>query len=126
MPGRYRAFRGGAPAEAFHDFMVQAVANRPPEPFEIEVKMPDWETEPDDEAWYQSPDNAQFVDPDGNPIERPGDSAVGGAPAAPREDERDRLDQEWIDRVSGRGRPPPREETSEPAPDPVEQVALTS
>jgi penicillin-binding protein 1A len=33
---------GTAPARAFHDFMVVAVANRPAEQFETQVPIPDW------------------------------------------------------------------------------------
>jgi penicillin-binding protein 1A len=138
---------GRSPAKAFHDFMIRAVANRPIEPFDTAVKAPDWQSEPDDEAWFGAPDNGtaptptppqgQLVDPDGNPLPAP------PAPPAPaprddraRFDDRDRgrdrdedpgpppddrLDQEWLDRAIDRDRParrpPPR---SAPA-DPVER-----
>nr|WP_244552480.1 PBP1A family penicillin-binding protein [Allosphingosinicella indica] len=59
---------GRAPAAAFRDFMSTAVAKRPVEAFDIEVTLPDWQTEPDEEAWYGEPDNFMMVDPDGNPI----------------------------------------------------------
>src|SRR3954469_20949758 len=49
---------GTAPARAFHDFMIRAVANRPIENFDVQVKAPDWQ-EPDQEAWGQLPDNGQ-------------------------------------------------------------------
>jgi penicillin-binding protein 1A len=106
---------GRAPARAFHDFMVRAVANRPVEHFDTEVPVPDWLAEPDAEAWYGEPDNVQFVDPDGNPI-APGDrfAPPGGdeQDAAPPRDEQepqptDRLDQDWIDKATGRDRPAP-------------------
>ena len=42
---------GTAPARAFHDFMVVAVARRPVEQFEADVPLPDWQLEPDEEAW---------------------------------------------------------------------------
>src|SRR3954470_19670172 len=41
---------GTAPARAFHDFMIKAVANRPVENFKTQVTPPDWQQEPDDEA----------------------------------------------------------------------------
>jgi penicillin-binding protein 1A len=78
---------GHAPARAFHDFMIHAVANRPVEPFDTAVRPPDW-PESDDDSWFSAPGNGQqaqpadapppgqLVDPDGNPI---GDSR----PAAP-------------------------------------------
>src|SRR3954468_2327784 len=49
---------GTAPARAFHDFMIKAVANRPVENFDVQVKAPDWQ-EPDQDAWSQLPDNGQ-------------------------------------------------------------------
>jgi len=42
---------GTAPARAFHNFMVVAVANRPVEPFETQVPMPDWQLTPEEEVY---------------------------------------------------------------------------
>jgi penicillin-binding protein 1A len=63
---------GRAPAQAFHDFMVRAVANRPVEPFQTEVATPDWQLEPDGNA-AQDFGNGMMVDPDGMalPVEEP-------------------------------------------------------
>src|SRR3712207_5813538 len=53
---------GRAPARAFHDFMARAIANRPPEKFEIEVEAPQWETETGEEVWFGAgPDNGAVV-----------------------------------------------------------------
>ncbi len=122
---------GRAPARAFHDFMIRAVANRPVENFDVAVKAPDWQEEPDNEAWFGSPDNSQFIDENGNPLpedqqpqlqpepqdqdeplpqERP---RVRSPAPPPRADEMDsggpppdqRLDQRWLDRAIGRDRP---------------------
>jgi penicillin-binding protein 1A len=98
---------GRAPARAFHDFMVRAVANRPVENFDTEVKPPDWQAEPDEETWFGAPDNGQMVDPDGNGREAPAaapdegarDQPYDRAPADPRDET---LDQEWIDRTADR------------------------
>ena len=119
---------GTAPARAFHDFMVAAVANRPVETFEVAVPLPDWQLEPDEEAWGAPIAEEPLVDADGNPIQSapplgepgvvPGTAPAPGAPA----------DQQWLDEVLGRGEqrapsqrpapaPPPR---SEPPPDPLE------
>ncbi|HEY0411866.1 MAG TPA: PBP1A family penicillin-binding protein [Allosphingosinicella sp.] len=111
---------GRAPARAFHDFMVRAVANRPIENFDVAVTPPDWQSEPDDEAWFGAPDNSQqpqqqLVDPDGNPIpappsqasptDRDGDAAPADATDGPPDrPDRDRLDQDWLDRAVGRDR----------------------
>jgi penicillin-binding protein 1A len=106
---------GTAPARAFHDFMIKAVANRPVENFDVQVKSPDWQ-EPDQEAWGQLPDNGQaaveppgqLVDPDGNPLppdQRPARPAREDA--APPPDDDDGRYQSMLDRATGRGAPPP-------------------
>ena len=106
---------GAAPARAFHDFMVVAVARRPVQQFEANVPLPDWQLEPDEEAWGLPVAEEPLVDADGNPIgvsTVPGDTLgqpVPQTPGAP-------VDQQWLDEVLGRskeGVPPPR-----PAPPP--------
>ena len=126
---------GRAPAQAFHDYMVQAVARRPVEEFEITVEQPEWQVEPDAEAYF-SEDPGMQVDADGNPI-APLDPAYGqpfpdgpeplpGEPPASRDQVRPRLDepqldQDWIDNATGRNRPVRREEepAEEDAPQPL-------
>ncbi|HEY5712254.1 MAG TPA: PBP1A family penicillin-binding protein [Allosphingosinicella sp.] len=115
---------GRAPARAFHDFMVRAVANRAPEPFPSDAAAPDWQDEADNGIWYAPPEDDPLVDADGNPIDQ-GTSAAPGdedKPLAPDETSRPsddgdrppRLDQEWLDRAINRPRgrdrqpPPPR------------------
>jgi len=98
---------GRAPARAFADFMKVAVAKRKVEPFQTELKLPEWMEEPDEEAYFGAPDDGGFVDEDGNPIDpgsaRPYDDA-GDLPPQ-------QLDDNFIDRAIGR--------TAEPrAPDP--------
>jgi len=91
---------GTAPARAFASFMSKAVANRPVEQFETKVTLPEWQLEPEDNAYYAAPDNGVFVDPDGNPVEP---QEQGTAPTPPAEEEQgDRIDEEWIDRMTGR------------------------
>ncbi|HJQ18414.1 MAG TPA: PBP1A family penicillin-binding protein [Allosphingosinicella sp.] len=112
---------GHAPATAFHDFMVRAVARRPVEAFDVKVTLPDWETEPDEEAWYGAP-NEMMVDPDGNPLHPADPNAPPFEdPTVSRGADDERMDQQWLDRAIGRNRapsgrdqgPPPRQ--SEPA-----------
>jgi penicillin-binding protein 1A len=121
---------GRAPARAFHDFMIRAVANRPVENFDVKVQAPDWQEEPDNEAWFGAPDNGLFVDPDGNPVSRP-PVQERAAPAAPDDGDAagppdQRLDQDWLDRAVNRGsgaprRPPPRNLPPPPPPDPSDR-----
>jgi penicillin-binding protein 1A len=117
---------GRAPPRPIHDFKNPAVARRPVEKFDIEVALPDWQLEPDEEAWFGEPDQGMMVDPDGNPIApnipyaspygpygppppEGGDYAPAPAPAPPPGGET--LDQEWLDRAVGRERtaPPPQQ-----------------
>lgn len=109
---------GRAPARAFADYMKVAVAKRPVEQFETEVTLPEWQLEPDEEAYYNTPDPGMMVDENGLPVER-----AQGRPATEDPDEPEmevdpqdrpsppRIDQQWIDNVLGRDRqrqPPSR------------------
>jgi penicillin-binding protein 1A len=79
-----RGLQGGtAPARAFAQFMKSATAGRKIEPFDTEVTLPEWQLEPDEEAYFGEPDNGSFVDEDGNfvPRNEPGvDEDPIGAP----------------------------------------------
>ncbi|MCP6423404.1 penicillin-binding protein, partial [Klebsiella pneumoniae] len=46
---------GTAPARTFAQFMRTAVAGRPVEEFETELTLPEWQLEPDEEAWFEEP-----------------------------------------------------------------------
>nr|WP_253201129.1 PBP1A family penicillin-binding protein [Sphingomonas quercus] len=118
---------GRAPAQAFADFMKEAVAKRPVQKFATEVKLPEWQLEPDEEAYFGAPDeNGVMVDENGQPLPREGDQpdepplinpgeppAPGGPPLvqpAPAQGEEapPRLDQQWLDGVLGRQQPQPQ------------------
>jgi len=60
---------GAAPARAFADYMRYAVSKRPVEKFDTELKLPEWQLEPDDEVLLGNPDDYYMVDEDGNLIE---------------------------------------------------------
>ncbi|WP_410482658.1 transglycosylase domain-containing protein [Sphingosinithalassobacter sp. CS137] len=92
---------GTAPARAFAAFMRPAVAGRPVEEFATEVTLPEWQLEPEADAYYEGPDNGLFVDEYGNPIDSGAPLPEGDMPADPAEGE-GRLDQDWMDRVLGR------------------------
>ena len=120
---------GRAPARAFAAFMRTAVAKRPVEPFDSEVTLPEWQLEPDDQAYYGEPDQG-LVDENGMAItgrespDQPDEPPAAPDPetpppeSAPR-DQQDveappRLDQHWIDGVL-RGEPRDRPRTRRPA-----------
>ena len=107
---------GRAPARAFADYMKVAVARRPVEQFETQVTLPEWQLEPDEEAYYGQPDNGVMVDENGLPVEagqqqplpleetEPGEEEEGISQARPVRPAPPRLDQQWIDQVLGRDR----------------------
>jgi penicillin-binding protein 1A len=103
---------GTAPARAFHDFMIKAVAKRPAEAFDTQVTLPEYQLDEENSA-YGEPDNGMFVDDDGNPLpedQQPrGDGSVQGQPGQPQGGQQgdEQLDQDWIDRMTGRRAPAP-------------------
>lgn len=117
---------GRAPARAFASYMKTATANRPVENFETEVVLPEWQLEPDEEA-YGSPDNGMMVDENGLPLP-PGDegevdagsrtSGNGEQMEAPQ-----RIDQRWIDDVLGRSERPSRPASPQPQQQPNQRPA---
>ena len=103
---------GRAPARAFHDFMQSAVARRPVEQFDTEVTLPEWQLEPDENAYFGEPDEGAaesgFVDENGDPVTT--EPGYSGPPPAAEEDvvAPERMDQDWLDRVLDRpDRAPP-------------------
>jgi len=126
---------GTAPARAFHDFMVVAVARRPVEQFETEVPMPDWQLEPEEEVWGLPVDQTglePLVDADGNPL--PPADPFAAQPGVIRPDGTG-AEAQWPDEILRRGSeraPPPQQQPpggptprappprSVPAPDPLQ------
>lgn len=102
---------GRAPAQAFAAFMKVAVAKRPVEKFETEVTLPEWQLEPDNEAYFSGPDDQRYVDDDGNPVnpQPEADSPADTGPAIERIPEHTdapaKIDQKWLDNVLGREKP---------------------
>ncbi|MBO9602049.1 MAG: PBP1A family penicillin-binding protein [Novosphingobium sp.] len=60
---------GSAPARAFADYMRFAVKDRPVEQFDTQLKLPDWQLEPDDEGLNGDPGDYYYVDENGNLVE---------------------------------------------------------
>ena len=107
---------GTAPARAFSDFMRVAVARRPVENFQLEVPLPDWQLEPDEEVWGNTVEEAPLVDADGNPIDAPErlpDDVLGAPP--PQQPPGGGPDQVWLDEVLDRGPPQPQRAPPPPA-----------
>lgn len=60
---------GTAPARAFAAFMRHAVRDRPVEEFTTDLKLPEWQLEPDDEYYLGDPGDYYYVDEQGNLIQ---------------------------------------------------------
>ncbi|GGD61593.1 penicillin-binding protein [Croceicoccus mobilis] len=62
---------GSAPARAWAAYMKVATAKRPVEEFTTELTLPEWQLEPDDEAWFGAGGGQDyyFFDEEGNPID---------------------------------------------------------
>jgi penicillin-binding protein 1A len=74
---------GTAPARAFAAYMRVATAKRPVEQFDNQLKLPEWQLEPDDEALLNNPNDYYYTDENGNTVNgQQGDGLEGGPAAA--------------------------------------------
>jgi penicillin-binding protein 1A len=117
---------GRAPAQAFAQYMKIAVAKRPVEKFQTEVTLPEWQLEPDEEAYFGNADDVEQLDENGQPILPEPGAGVPAPDANPDVEAPQKFDQKWIDGVLGReqGTPPPAKpmvtpKPSAPAPKPA-------
>ena len=94
---------GRAPAQAFADYMRIAVARRPVEAFDTEVKLPEWQLEDEGDAYLGEPGSEGLVDENGMPIELPSAAPPpeGDMPPPPESDA-PQLNQQWIEEQTGR------------------------
>ena len=105
---------GTAPARAFAAYMRYAVAKRPVEAFDTDLKLPEWQLEPDDEANFGNPDDFYYVDEAGNLIdpgrvtEEPGQEPARTDPDDLPPDELQpppAANDEFLDQATGRDGP---------------------
>ena len=73
---------GSAPARAFASFMKTAVAGRPVEKFQTELKLPEWQLEPDDETMLGNPDEYFYMDDQGNMVGPDSGMGESGMPSS--------------------------------------------
>ena len=121
---------GTAPARAFAAYMRYATARRPVEQFDTELKLPEWQLEPDDEAYYGNPDDYQYVDDQGNLIDPGRPQETPGEPLDPRDpgeqppapggvlpdvQSPQAAGDDFLDQATGRD-PPPFDPRGRPAP----------
>ncbi len=102
---------GTAPARAFAAYMRYAVAKRPVEQFDTELKLPDWQLEPDEEALQGNPEDYYFIDEQGNLVERGRPDAGAGEAGGTGDVGRNRDQPPFPvdgERIPGDGAPPPR------------------
>ena len=106
---------GRAPAQAFAQYMKFAVAKRPIEKFLTEVTLPEWQLEPDEEAYFGNVDEPEVLDENGQPIiAEPSGRTTPEPDVNPDVEAPQKFDQQWIDGVLGRDPQP----TPKPAPRP--------
>jgi penicillin-binding protein 1A len=110
---------GRAPAQAFAAFMKVAVAKRPVEQFETKVTLPEWQLEPDEEAYFGGPDNGSFIDENGELIDSgpPAHTSSGDSPDPVDVQAPEKFDQDWVDNILGKS-PKPGNAKPETAPKP--------
>ncbi len=101
---------GRNPARAFAQYMTIAVAKRPVEAFQTAVTLPEWQLEPDEEAYFGNadeplPPGSGLEGADRDPMDQSGADRIESPDSNPPP----RMDQRWIDDALGRGEQPPRE-----------------
>ena len=101
---------GTAPARAFAQYMKVAVANRPVEQFDTQLKLPDWQLEPDDEA-NQGGGSYYYTDDQGNLVSA-GPRGAAGEPAPARAGQQPpapaAANDDFLNQATGNDRPPPK------------------
>jgi len=86
-----------------------AVAKRPIEKFQTDVTLPEWQLEPDEEAYFGNADDATTPDVGGQAAELdPMDQSSETRLESPDTNPSPRLDQKWIDDALGRNSRTPR------------------
>ena len=101
---------GAAPARAFAAYMRIATAHRPVETFQTELKLPQWQLEPDDETMQNNPDDYFYQDDQGNVVDHGAPKAEGRTPddAIPVDDNGQPIapaaaaNPDFLDRATGR------------------------
>ena len=76
---------GTAPARAFAQYMRVATAGRPVETFDTELKLPEWQLEPEDGAQFGDPESYYYTDEQGNLVSpnAQGETGPGEPPRDP-------------------------------------------
>lgn len=116
---------GNRPAQAFHDVMAAAVANRPVEQFVTEVEVPEWQQE--NAIAPIEVDEGSLIEQEGDTLpsdgpERPYDDAPVATPPRQPEREPEPVDEEPLEPV--RIGPPPRVTQPRPRPEPEQEEPL--
>ncbi|HWU03039.1 MAG TPA: penicillin-binding transpeptidase domain-containing protein, partial [Novosphingobium sp.] len=99
---------GGPPARAFAQYMRVAVAQRPVETFDTELKLPEWQLEPDDMGNMVGPDGYTITDGQGQPVQGGADGSQPdqGQPVDQQGDNNGpAANPDFLDRATGSNRP---------------------
>jgi penicillin-binding protein 1A len=114
---------GTAPARAFHDFMVVAVAKRPVEQFDTQVPIPDWQLTAEEQVFgdaaYDPRMPGALVDENGMPLPVPGDGGIPQQQPTLRPEGSGEPSQQWLDQVLPPQQPQqPQPQQQPPQPEP--------
>ena len=119
---------GTAPARAFAQYMRVATAKRPVEQFDTQLKLPDFQLEPDDEAAMQNPET-YYYDDQGNLVSSkdardpgPGAPPIDNRPGYTNDSPPAAADDDLLDQATG-GRPV-RRPAPRPSPSPRPQASI--
>ena len=114
---------GTAPARAFHDFMIVAVANRPVEQFDTQVPVPDWQLTPEEQIYGDTTMDSNSIEPsmvdeNGMPIGMPPPPESNPPQSMVRPDGTGEPSQQDLDRAfpPQQQQPPPPQRQQQPPP----------
>ena len=117
---------GRAPAQAFASYMRYAVKDRPVEEFDVELQLPEWQLDEEDDFFFGDPDDYYYIDEQGNLIEPGRNEGPGGPlPQQPggEDSTRPRVPAPG-QRVPGQRQPPPTGRGADGAPQAVDDDFL--
>ena len=121
---------GTAPARAFHDFMIVAVANRPVEQFDTQVPVPDWQLTPEEQIYGDTTMDSNSIEPsmvdeNGMPIGMPPPPESNPPQSMVRPDGTGEPSQQDLDRAfpPQQQQPPPQRQQQPPPAQPQPESA---
>ncbi|MEM9310335.1 MAG: PBP1A family penicillin-binding protein [Pseudomonadota bacterium] len=123
---------GRAPARAFSAYMRVAVKDRADVPFDIELNLPEWQLEPDEEFLFGDPEDYYYIDEQGNLIEpgrldpddpfAPEGERLGDPETPSLEDPPAAASQDFLEQATGQEIPPDPDPPPPIPPEPPDEI----